>query len=168
MAHNYKTLTISQFKTLFPNEYNKKNITPFLYKVKQKKMFLSYIKRYPFSLTTILIIAYFSFFHPPSLNVPAFQGIDKLAHFCMYAGLSGVLWIEFLFNHKKGLVNMRHAITGAVICPILLGAIIEFMQEYFTKHRQGDYLDFMANTCGVLMATCIAWYIFRPIILKRK
>lgn len=131
-------------------------------------MFLYYIKRYPFSLAIILVIAYFSFFHPSSMNIPTFHGVDKLAHFCMYAGLSGVLWIEFLFNHKKGLVNMKHAIIGAVICPILLGTIIEFLQEYITDYRQGDILDFLANTCGVLMATCLAWYIFRPIILKKN
>lgn len=131
-------------------------------------MVLYYIKRYPLSITIIIAVAYFSFFHPPSLEIPPFPGMDKVAHFCMYAGLSGVLWIEFLLNHKKKLINMRHAVTGAVICPILFGALIEFLQEYITSYRQGDILDFTANTCGVLTATVIAWYIFRPIIQKKK
>lgn len=132
-------------------------------------MVLYYIRRYPLSLITILVIAYFSFFHPQSFkNIPTFHGIDKVAHFCMYAGLSGIVWIEFLLHHKKNLTNTKYAIIGAVICPILFGAIIEFLQAHMTTDRQGDILDFLANISGVLVATCVAWYIFRPIILNRK
>ena len=131
-------------------------------------MILYYIRHYRFSLVTILAVMYLSFFHPPSVNIPQYPGIDKLAHFCMYAGLSGILWLEFLLNHRKKTINIRYAIVGAVICPILFGAFIEFLQEYITAYRQGDILDFIANTCGVLTATVFAWYILRPIIRKKE
>ena len=62
---------------------------------------LYYLKKYPISLTIIAVVIYLSFFKPPSLEVGKIVGIDKVAHLCMYAGLSGMLWIEFLRNHCK-------------------------------------------------------------------
>lgn len=131
-------------------------------------MLLYYIKHYPFSITIIFIVCYLSFFHPPSLEVPEFPGMDKVAHFCMYAGLSGMLWTEFFFNHKKKASDIRYAITGAVICPILFGAAIEFLQEYTTNYRQGDIIDFIANTSGVIISSAICWYVIRPLIIKKQ
>ena len=55
---------------------------------------LYYLKKYPISLTIIAVVIYLSFFKPPSLEVGKIVGIDKVAHLCMYAGLSGMLWIE--------------------------------------------------------------------------
>ena len=54
---------------------------------------LYYLKKYPISLTIIAVVIYLSFFKPPSLEVGKIVGIDKVAHLCMYAGLSGMLWI---------------------------------------------------------------------------
>ena len=130
-------------------------------------MILYYIKHYPFSITIILIVAYLSFFHPPSLEVPTFSGMDKVAHFCMYAGLSGMLWIEFLLNHRKKTMDIRYAIIGAIICPIIFGALIEILQQYMTDYRQGDILDFIANTSGVIISSVICWYVIRPLIIKK-
>ena len=130
-------------------------------------MILYYIKHYPFSITIILIVAYLSFFHPPSTDVPQFSGMDKVAHFCMYAGLSGIIWLEFLLNHRKKAMDIRYAIIGAIICPIVFGGAIEFLQEYITDHRQGDLLDFIANTSGVLVSAIIARFILRPLIIRK-
>lgn len=56
---------------------------------------LYYLKKYPISLTIILVVIYLSFFKPPSVEIGKIPGIDKVVHICMYAGLSGMLWIEF-------------------------------------------------------------------------
>ena len=34
-------------------------------------------------------------------DIPLFPGVDKVVHFCMYGGMSGMLWLEFLRNHRK-------------------------------------------------------------------
>ena len=58
---------------------------------------LYYIKKYPFSLAIILVVIYLSFFKPPKMDdIPLFPGVDKVVHFCMYGGMSGMLWLEFL------------------------------------------------------------------------
>lgn len=128
---------------------------------------LYYIKKYPFSLAIIITVIYLSFFKPPSIKAPLFEGIDKIVHFCMYGGLSGILWIEFLLNHRKDNLNLKHAVIGAIVCPILFGGLIELGQAYLTQYRGGDWLDFLANTTGVLVASLIAWYVLRPFILKK-
>ncbi|MDR0660841.1 MAG: VanZ family protein [Prevotellaceae bacterium] len=129
-------------------------------------MLLRHIKRYPFSLTIIVVVIYLSFFHPLSVKIPLFKGFDKLAHFFMYAGVSGCLWLEIFFNHKNGVLNIRRALIAAVISPILFSGAIELLQQYATKHRGGEWLDFVANTCGVIIASLIAWFIFKPLIIK--
>ncbi|MDR0429012.1 MAG: VanZ family protein [Tannerellaceae bacterium] len=128
-----------------------------------------YIKEYPFSLVVVMGVVYLSFFKPPMLDEALlFEGIDKVVHFCMYGGLSGMLWLEFLFNHRKGGLNVKRGLIGAVVCPIFFSGLMELGQEYLTVYRGGEWLDFLANTLGVFTATFIAWYVLRPFILKRN
>ena len=94
---------------------------------------LYYLKKYPISLTIILVVIYLSFFKPPSVEIGKIPGIDKVVHICMYAGLSGMLWIEFLRNHRKYDEVLWHAWIGAVLCPILMSGAIELLQEYCTQ-----------------------------------
>lgn len=123
-----------------------------------------FIKEYPFSILVILAVAYLSLSRPPSMIIPLFRHWDKIAHFCMYGGLSGVIWIEFLFQHRKKKAKTIHAILGPVLCPVLFGGLMELCQQYFTNYRSGDWMDFLANMAGVIIATLIAWFILRPLI----
>ena len=76
---------------------------------------LYYLKKYPISLTIIAVVIYLSFFKPPSLEVGKIVGIDKVAHLCMYAGLSGMLWIEFLqSNFCRNIVRHTVVATGSI------------------------------------------------------
>ena len=99
-------------------------------------------------------------------DIPLFPGVDKVVHFCMYGGMSGMLWLEFLRNHRKYETVLGHAWIGAVLCPIVMSGIIEILQEYCTTYRGGDWFDFLANTCGVIAATAFAWFVLRPWSVK--
>lgn len=127
-----------------------------------------YLKKYPISLAIMAIVIYLSFFKPPSLDVGKIPNLDKLAHICMYGGVSGMLWIEFLLNHRRYEDVLWHAWIGAVLCPIAMSGIIEILQEYCTTYRGGDWLDFLANTIGVTLATLVAYFIIRPWMVKKK
>lgn len=129
---------------------------------------LYYIKRYPFSLLIILTVVYLSFFKPPTFDVPLFEGFDKLVHFCMYGGMAGMLWLEFLLNHRREVLSLKRVLIGAVLCPIVFSGLIELGQQYLTTYRGGDWRDFAANTAGVLVASVFAWFVMRPYILKKK
>lgn len=123
---------------------------------------LYYLKKYPISLILILVVIYLSFFKPPSVEAAKIPGLDKVVHFCMYGGLSGMLWIEFLRSHNRYDSPMWHAWIGAVLCPIAMSGLIELLQQYCTSYRSGDWFDFIANSCGVIAATLIAFFIIRP------
>ena len=60
---------------------------------------LYYIKKYPVSLVIILAVIYLSFFKPPTTDLGTIPNLDKVVHICMYFGMSGMLWLEFLRAH---------------------------------------------------------------------
>jgi hypothetical protein len=128
---------------------------------------LYYIRKYPFSLALLLIVVYLSFFKPPSAEIFNFQGRDIVVHFCLYGGVSGVLWLEFLLNHRNHTFSLRHALIGTMLCPIFFSGLMEIGQKYLTHYRSGEWLDFFVNTGGVLTASLFAWYVLRPWILKK-
>ena len=46
--------------------------------------------------------------------------------------------------------------------PIIMGGVIELLQEYCTGgHRSGDWLDFAADATGVTLAAVIGLLILR-------
>jgi VanZ family protein len=78
--------------------------------------------------------------------------LDKLAHFIIFAVLSGLLWKGF----KLRLIPAFIVLSG-------YGAAIELAQHYFTR-RNGDWLDFIADIVGVIsFYLCRAlWHRIRP------
>ena len=128
---------------------------------------LYYIKKYPVSIIIILTVIYLSFFKPPSTELSKIPNIDKIVHLCMYFGMSGMLWLEFLRTHRKLPAPMWHAWIGACFCPVLFSGCVELLQEYCTTYRGGDWLDFAANATGAVLASLVADYVVRPRILKR-
>ena len=115
---------------------------------------IRYIKKYPISLAFIALVIYLSFFRPPSLpdtgwEIPHF---DKVVHMGMYFVMSALLWWEFKRSHKEE-VKVWHAWIGAFLCPVIFSGCVELLQEYCTTYRGGDWLDFLANTIGALLAS---------------
>jgi len=126
-----------------------------------------FIKDYLFSIIFIAGVVYLSLSNPPALKIPLFRGWDKVVHFCMYSGMSGVIWIEFLCKHRKMKTRIRYAVIGVILIPVLFGGMMELCQQYLSRYRSGDWMDFLANTVGVILASLIAWFILRPLILKK-
>lgn len=122
---------------------------------------LYYIRKYPVSLLIILTVIYLSFFKPPQTEMESIPGIDKVVHVCMYFGMSGMLWLEFIRAHKKARVPMWHAWLGAWLCPVLFSGAVELLQAYCTTYRGGDWWDLAANTSGATLASLIGWYWMR-------
>lgn len=128
---------------------------------------LYYIKKYPLSLVIIAAVIYLSFFKPPSTELSTIPNLDKIAHVCMYFGMSGMLWIEFIRSHRDHSSPMWHAWIGAFLCPILFSGCVELLQEYCTTYRGGDWLDFAANATGATLASLIGCFVVRPWMLKK-
>ena len=124
---------------------------------------LYYIKKYPVSLFVILTVIYLSFFKPPSTEIGIeIPYLDKVVHVCMYFGMSGVLWLEFLRAHRRDNAPLWHAWVGAFVCPVLFSGVVEVLQEHCTTYRGGDWLDFAANATGAVLASMVGYFILRP------
>lgn len=112
-------------------------------------------KRYPLSLLCIILVWFLSlmpFFPETPLNKVAF--IDKWTHFVMYGGTCSVIWWEYLGQHARR--DGRRLFLFAWLAPTLMGGLLELLQAYCTGgHRNGDWLDFLANTVGVTLGTVI-------------
>lgn len=126
---------------------------------------LKELKKYPFTLLIAAIVLYLSFFTPPKTDVNEIPYMDKVVHICMYGGLCGVLWIEYLRSHKNRF-SKRRAILITILFPILFSGSIELGQEYLTNNRSGEWLDLMANSIGVLLAALFGYFILRPRLSK--
>ena len=120
-------------------------------------------------MAVILAVVYLSFFKPPA--APEFDTIphlDKVVHICMYFGMSGMLWVEFLRAHRRDCAPMWHAWIGAFACPVLFSGVVELLQEYCTEYRGGDWLDFAANATGAVLASLAAYYVLRPRMVRKS
>ena len=124
------------------------------------------LKRYPLSLTTIGVILYLSLAHISSEKLPKVTNIDKIAHFCMYAGFCSVLWFEYYTTHKA--TNIKNLIWGAIIAPITFSAAIEIAQSTLTKYRGADWYDLLFNTLGALFAAVLGVFVIKPMAAKYK
>jgi hypothetical protein len=76
---------------------------------------------------------------------------DKWTHLVMYGGTCSVIWWEYLRSHQQ--LNIRKLFLFAWLAPIMMSGVLELLQEYCTSgHRNGDWLDFAANSLGVTLA----------------
>ena len=114
---------------------------------------LYFLKKYPVSLLVIAAVVYLSFFRPPSTDLDGIPNIDKVVHVCMYFGMSGMLWLEFLRAHRRDHTPLWHAWV------ILFSGVVELLQAYCTTYRGGDWLDFAANSLGALLASGVAQWV---------
>ena len=90
----------------------------------------------------------------PATGMEDIPFIDKWTHFVMYGGTCLTIWIEYLRRHTKR--NWRKLILLAIIAPALMSGLIELLQAYCTGgRRSGEWLDFAANTTGVLLAAIV-------------
>ena len=112
---------------------------------------LQYIRKYPFSVACICLVWILSllpFF--PETPLDNVEFIDKWVHFIMYGGTCLIIWLEYVRKHK--LPDYRKLFFWAWLAPVIMGGVLELMQAYCTTTRNGDLLDFAANSTGVTLA----------------
>ena len=127
--------------------------------------YLSFVRVYPLSTLCVLLIWMLSltpFFPETPLDNVDF--IDKYTHFIMYGGTCAVIWWEHLRHCRKESrrqgrqgacrPNLR-ALAVAMLCMVLLGGLMELLQAYATTTRSGEWLDFWADSIGVLLGTAL-------------
>ncbi|MBO7110209.1 MAG: VanZ family protein [Prevotella sp.] len=118
------------------------------------------LKHYPLTLLCLALVWYLSLFidmpETPMDDVPF---IDKWTHLAMYGGTCSVMWIEYLRCHDR--LNGWKLFLLAWLGPILMSGLLELLQKYCTTTRQGEWLDFLANSTGVTLAVGIGLMIWK-------
>lgn len=122
------------------------------------------IKNYPLSSLLVVAIWVVCLIPVPETPLNDVCFIDKWTHFVMYGSLTTVIWFEYLRRKKKEKTFQWKALfIGGMLCPIIMGGLIELAQAYLTTCRSGDFFDFVCNSLGVLLG-CLIGLILRAII----
>ncbi|MEG1580641.1 MAG: hypothetical protein RR386_05220 [Bacteroidaceae bacterium] len=125
------------------------------------------LSKYPLTIFCLLLVWYLSFFTPPQTQLDSVPFIDKWVHSAMYCGTCTIFWIEY--TRRGGKLNTALLLLISVVSPILMSGIIELLQAFATNgNRCGDWLDFAANSIGVLLAALIGHYIVPLFIHSKK
>ena len=125
------------------------------------------LKKYPLTLLCIVVIWVLCLCRPPQVNIE-FElsfGIDKVAHFIMYAGTCGVIWWEYLRSHTS--INWKKVLLFSLIAPILMSGTIELVQGYATDYRGADWGDVLANSIGAGFGFFVGYCVLRPLLWKK-
>lgn len=113
------------------------------------RFLIQIVRKYPFSLFCILLIWVLSlapYFPETPLDDVVF--IDKWTHLVMYGGTCTVIWWEYLRHHD---ILNRSKLLLTLVGMMLLGGVMELLQAYCTTTRSGEWLDFWADSIGVLL-----------------
>jgi VanZ family protein len=116
--------------------------------------FIRFVRKYPFSLLCILLIWVLSltpFF--PETPFDDVQFVDKWTHLVMYGGTCSVIWFEYLLHHRT--IDWGKILLLSVVGMTLLGGLMELLQAYCTTTRSGEWLDFWADSLGVLLGNAV-------------
>lgn len=113
-----------------------------------------YIKKYPISLFLVVAIWIICLIPIPETPLDDVPMIDKWTHFVMYGSLCSVIFAEYANRHIQP--NIKRLAIGGVLLPIIMGGLIELAQAYCTGgNRSGDWIDWIANSIGVMIGTAI-------------
>ncbi len=116
------------------------------------------LKHYPLSIVITIAVVILSLVPFPHIELAEDVPLaDKWTHMVMYAGISATIWFEYIRANKQVCI-LSLSLIG-VIFPILLGGILELMQEYLTSTRSGEWLDFVADSIGAC-ATAILGIVY--------
>lgn len=131
------------------------------------------VKKYPFSCLVIAAIWVVCMIPIPETPLNEVKFADKWTHFVMYSSLTLVIWWEYTKRHEKQYWDImkrykksknfrwKHLLIGGVLCPIIMGCLVELAQAYLTTCRSGDWFDALCNSLGVLLGCLIGTLLVR-------
>ena len=127
---------------------------------------MKYLRKQPLSILLIIAIWVVCMIPIPETPLNNVAFMDKWTHFIMYATVVIVISSEYGRRSKR--IQWSHYLVGAVLLPVVMGGLVELAQAYLTNGmRSGDWLDFLANSVGVLTG-CIVGIPLAMHLTRRK
>lgn len=110
------------------------------------------------SIVVLSAIGYISLLREPSIALPSVPGIDKWIHGVMYL----ILTLTLLWDSQQ----RPNLWWIAGVFSAIFGGFIEVLQEQFFYPRTGDWMDWLADCIGVIIAI-VVWLIGIKLYEKR-
>mgnify|MGYP003409265403 CR=1 FL=1 len=110
------------------------------------------------SIVVLSAIGYISLLREPSIALPSVPGIDKWIHGVMYL----ILTLTLLWDSQQ----RPNLWWIAGVFSAIFGGFIEVLQELFFYPRTGDWMDWLADCIGVIIAIAV-WLIGIKLYEKR-
>lgn len=100
-------------------------------------------------------------FSPDEIEMPRFEGADKVVHFIMFGFMAWILIVDSRVRRQA----CGGSLTGQALCAVaastLFGIAIEFAQDQLTSTRGYDPADMAADFLGALAAWPVAAAVLR-------
>lgn len=116
------------------------------------------IKKYWLSIVVNIAVLTVCMIQPPAdIEVPM-TNFDKLVHFILFMGISGIAFFDNSRYFREKISNIR-LLAGSFLFPCAFGGLIEILQEQFTSSRSGDIMDFLFDSIGAAAGILVCWLI---------
>lgn len=120
------------------------------------------VRNYPLSCLLIIAIWVVCLIPVPETPLSEVRFIDKWTHFVMYGTLTLSIWFEYWRGHRKSKpFQWKSLLLGGMVCPIIMGGLVELAQAYLTTCRSGDVFDALCNSLGVVLGCLIGTLLVR-------
>lgn len=128
---------------------------------------IDYTKKQPLSILLVAVIWVVCMVPVPETPLSNISFIDKWTHFAMYGVLT--LTIQLEYGRRKNSIEWSRFCVFGIIAPIIMGGLVELAQAYLTNGvRSGDWLDFAANSTGVVIGCVIGIPLARYLSSRNK
>ncbi len=112
-------------------------------------------------------LSFFSLYKlTPGFQIGSFNVTDKMLHASAYFVLF-VFWGGTFFFRSRSAASFKLIVLKICIACIAFGMLIEVLQGTLTSYRQPDWLDVVANSTGVIIASLL-FLIFEGQLKKVK
>lgn len=88
---------------------------------------------------------------------------DKLVHFMMFFVLGLALCIDFFRAHRFKGYKESHFYLFCLVYPVLLGGIIEIVQQSWFYPRSAEWADWFADITGIVVAVSFSMFFRKKI-----
>lgn len=103
------------------------------------------------ALVWLIIIIVLSGYPGRNLPKAPFDEFDKLVHLAIYALLSFLSMLGFYKQPISFSMTKKTQYFFSIMFSIVMGGLIEVLQEYVFINRFGDWFDFTANSLGAVL-----------------
>lgn len=98
---------------------------------------------------------------PTGLAIETRDVSDKLLHFGAYGLLSALLYLNLYFQNKFPLLNKYSALFTILIASVY--GLLDEIHQMFVPGRSAEFLDWLADFSGSLVAVLIISYLIKKI-----